>query len=125
MTSNVFDLDVRDMTYAKLQNNVAVQPNGLLYWMEVHWACSILSLGLVENNQPIWESLKALSARALGVAHSGNKYSTEAASLSVKLRALDNCFPSAIFDTRQTLLKQTKKHFTECYLTLNSDLHRT
>jgi hypothetical protein len=37
--------------------------------------------------------------KTLGVAHSGNKYSKEAASQSVKLRALDNCFPSAIFDT--------------------------
>jgi hypothetical protein len=61
------------------------------------------------------ESQKALSARplgegleTLGVTHSGNKYSAEAASSSVKLRALDNYFPSAIFDTWRTLLKQNK-----------------
>jgi hypothetical protein len=47
MTSKIFDLDVRDMTNAKLQNNVAGQPNGLLYWLEVHWVCIILSIGLV------------------------------------------------------------------------------
>jgi hypothetical protein len=55
MTSNVFDLDERDMIYDsklvhaphKTASNAASQTNELLYCMEVHWVCSILSLGLV------------------------------------------------------------------------------
>jgi hypothetical protein len=82
------------------------QPNGLLHWLVVHGVVAYCHLDWqVENNQPLRESLKALSARALskgpktlGVAQSGNKYSAESSSLSVKLRALDNCFLSAVFD---------------------------
>jgi hypothetical protein len=48
-----------------------------------------------------------LNAKQL--AHSRNKYSAEASSPSVKLRALDNCFLSVVFDTQRTLLKQNKK----------------
>jgi hypothetical protein len=55
MTSNVFDLDERDMIYGsklvhaphKTARNVVRQPNELLYCMEVRWVCSIFSLGLV------------------------------------------------------------------------------
>jgi hypothetical protein len=55
MTSNVFDLDERDVTNSsqlahapcKTVSNAAGQPNELLCCLEVHWVCSILSLGLV------------------------------------------------------------------------------
>jgi hypothetical protein len=62
----------------------------------------------VENNKPLRESLKTMSAREIGegpktlvdvlasvaftVAHLRNKYTTEAASPSVKPRSLGNCF---------------------------------
>jgi hypothetical protein len=75
----------------------------------------------VENNQPLQESLKALSARALGegpktlgVAHSGNKYSLEAASPSVKLRVPNNCF-QVLYLTLGEHCRKNKKHFAECY----------
>jgi hypothetical protein len=65
-----------------------------------------------------------LPSVAFSVAHSRNKYTAEAASMSAKPWALGNCFLSAIFDTWRTFLKNITEHFVECYLTLGDDLHR-